>query len=34
MSSDALGNIAAAMMGEGRFPAGISAEAFVPVFEK
>ena len=34
MSSDALGNIAATMMGQGRFPAGISAEAFVPVFEK
>ena len=34
MSSDALGNIAATMMEEGRFAAGISEEAFIPVFEK
>ena len=34
MSSDALGNIAAAMMEEGRFPTGIRADDFKPVFKK
>jgi len=34
MSSDALGNIAATMMEEGRFPTGIRADDFKPVFKK
>jgi sarcosine oxidase len=34
MSSDALGKIAATMMEEGRFPAGIRADDFKPVFKK
>jgi len=34
MSSDALGNNAATMMEEGRFPTGIRADDFKPVFKK
>jgi sarcosine oxidase len=34
MSSDALGNIAATIMKDGRFPAGIRADDFKPVFKK